>query len=216
MQIIRAAIAEARRPWRPSRNQRICRSRRAMLIGQASINLSANILSALLGLLSVFVFTRLFSPHDYGIYLLGVGFAAVVSTFPGGLVPQPDPERTRAQRRHRRSGPGDIGIFDLLSGCARRLRIGTSGRTGCHGGNGSGRARGRDRPVRTDPGSGSCAASGLHRHEGDADARAWRPLASARLSRCSARPDSCCCFPRRWPICSRSWSSRGSPGGERS
>jgi O-antigen/teichoic acid export membrane protein len=52
-----------------------------MLIGQASINLSANILSALLGLLSVFVFTRLFSPHDYGIYLLGVGFASVVSVF---------------------------------------------------------------------------------------------------------------------------------------
>jgi O-antigen/teichoic acid export membrane protein len=52
-----------------------------MLIGQAGINLSANILSALLGLLSVFIFTRLFSPHDYGIYLLGVGFASVVSTF---------------------------------------------------------------------------------------------------------------------------------------
>jgi O-antigen/teichoic acid export membrane protein len=52
-----------------------------MLIGQASINLSANILSALLGLLSVFVFTRLFSPHDYGIYLLGIGFASVVSVF---------------------------------------------------------------------------------------------------------------------------------------
>jgi O-antigen/teichoic acid export membrane protein len=52
-----------------------------MLIGQASINLSANILSALLGLLSVSVFTRLFSPHDYGIYLLGVGFASVVSVF---------------------------------------------------------------------------------------------------------------------------------------
>jgi O-antigen/teichoic acid export membrane protein len=52
-----------------------------MLIGQASINLSANILSALLGLLSVFVFTRLFSPHDYGVYLLGVGFASVISVF---------------------------------------------------------------------------------------------------------------------------------------
>jgi O-antigen/teichoic acid export membrane protein len=52
-----------------------------MLIGQASINLSANILSAVLGLLSVFVFTRLFSPHDYGTYLLGVGFAAVISVF---------------------------------------------------------------------------------------------------------------------------------------
>jgi O-antigen/teichoic acid export membrane protein len=52
-----------------------------MLIGQASINLSANILSALLGLSSVFIFTRLFSPHDYGVYLLGVGFATVVSVF---------------------------------------------------------------------------------------------------------------------------------------
>jgi O-antigen/teichoic acid export membrane protein len=55
-----------------------------MLIGQASINLSANILSAVLGLLSVFVFTRLFSPHDYGIYLLGVGFASVISVFLAG------------------------------------------------------------------------------------------------------------------------------------
>ena len=52
-----------------------------MLIGQASINLTANILSALLGLLSVFIFTRLLSPHDYGVYLLGSGFAAVVSVF---------------------------------------------------------------------------------------------------------------------------------------
>lgn len=48
-----------------------------MLIGQASINLAANALSALLGLLSVFIFTRLFSPLDYGVYLLGVGFASV-------------------------------------------------------------------------------------------------------------------------------------------
>jgi O-antigen/teichoic acid export membrane protein len=50
-----------------------------MLIRQATINLSANVLSALLGLLSVFVFTRLFSAHDYGVYLLGVGFASVIS-----------------------------------------------------------------------------------------------------------------------------------------
>jgi O-antigen/teichoic acid export membrane protein len=50
-----------------------------MLIRQATINLSANVLSALLGLVSVFVFTRLFSAHDYGIYLLGVGFASVIS-----------------------------------------------------------------------------------------------------------------------------------------
>ncbi|WP_426436860.1 lipopolysaccharide biosynthesis protein [Bradyrhizobium genosp. P] len=52
-----------------------------MLIGQASINLTANILSALLGLLSVFIFTRLFTPHDYGVYLLGIGFASVISVF---------------------------------------------------------------------------------------------------------------------------------------
>lgn len=52
-----------------------------MLIGQASINLTANVLSALLGFASVFVFTRLFSPHEYGVYLLGLGFATVVSVF---------------------------------------------------------------------------------------------------------------------------------------
>src|ERR1700716_3167627 len=57
-----------------------------MLIGQASINFSANILSAVLGLLSVFGFTRLFSPHDYGVYLLGVGFASVISVFLVGWV----------------------------------------------------------------------------------------------------------------------------------
>ncbi|MBR0696889.1 lipopolysaccharide biosynthesis protein [Bradyrhizobium lablabi] len=52
-----------------------------MLIGQAGINLTANIVSALLGLLSVFIFTRLFAPHDYGVYLLGVGLASVISVF---------------------------------------------------------------------------------------------------------------------------------------
>src|ERR1700724_3722726 len=52
-----------------------------MLIGQPSINLSANILSAVLGLLSVFAFRRVLSPHDYGTYLLGVGFASVISVF---------------------------------------------------------------------------------------------------------------------------------------
>jgi O-antigen/teichoic acid export membrane protein len=52
-----------------------------MLIRQASINLAANIMAAVLGLFSVSIFTRLFSPHDYGTYLLGAGFAAVVSVF---------------------------------------------------------------------------------------------------------------------------------------
>jgi O-antigen/teichoic acid export membrane protein len=55
-----------------------------MMIGLASINLTANVLSAGLGLLGVFIFTRLFASHDYGVYLLGVGFASVVSTFFAG------------------------------------------------------------------------------------------------------------------------------------
>src|SRR5664279_1622279 len=52
-----------------------------MLIRQAGINLAANVMSALLGLVSVSIFTRLFSPQDYGTYLLGAGFATVVSVF---------------------------------------------------------------------------------------------------------------------------------------
>ena len=55
-----------------------------MLISQAAINFSANVISALLGLLSVFIFTRLFAPHDYGVFLLGIGFASVISTFFAG------------------------------------------------------------------------------------------------------------------------------------
>ena len=73
-----------------------------MMIGQAGINLSANILSALLGLLSVFIFTRLFSPHDYGIYLLGVGFASVVSTFLAGWF------RNLILSRHARNDGTDV------------------------------------------------------------------------------------------------------------
>ena len=115
----RSRPSPARR-WRPSapRSPRIsprssvdlprrrrCGARRAMLIGQASINLSANVLSALLGLLSVFIFTRLFSPHDYGVYLLGIGVRVRRQRLPGRLVPQPHHERARAGRRHRRSRP---------------------------------------------------------------------------------------------------------------
>jgi O-antigen/teichoic acid export membrane protein len=73
-----------------------------MLIGQTSINLSANILSAVLGLLSVSVFTRLFSAHDYGIYLLGIGFASVVSTFLAGWF------RNLIMSRHARDDGGDV------------------------------------------------------------------------------------------------------------
>jgi O-antigen/teichoic acid export membrane protein len=52
-----------------------------MLISQSAINLLANVFSAALGLLNVVVFTRWFAPADYGVYVIGAGFAAVVSTF---------------------------------------------------------------------------------------------------------------------------------------
>ena len=37
-----------------------------------------NVLTALLGLLSVVVFTRLFTADNYGVYMLGIGFASVI------------------------------------------------------------------------------------------------------------------------------------------
>jgi O-antigen/teichoic acid export membrane protein len=85
-----------------------------MLIGQASINLSANILSAVLGLLSVFVFTRIFSPHDYGVYLLGVAFASVVSVFLVGWF------RNLIMSRHARDDGSDVRglvVSGYLVGC---------------------------------------------------------------------------------------------------
>lgn len=85
-----------------------------MLIGQASINLSANVLSALLGLLSVFIFTRLFSPHDYGVYLLGLAFASVVSVFLAGWF------RNLIVSRHARDDGADVRglvVSGYLVGC---------------------------------------------------------------------------------------------------
>src|SRR5450432_1925192 len=52
-----------------------------MLIGQTAINFSANVFSAVFGFINVVVFTRLFSPLDFGTYVLGFGFAVTVSTF---------------------------------------------------------------------------------------------------------------------------------------
>jgi len=51
-----------------------------MLIGKSAINLAANVFSAAFGLVNVVVFTRWFGPADYGVYVIGLGFAAVVST----------------------------------------------------------------------------------------------------------------------------------------
>jgi O-antigen/teichoic acid export membrane protein len=51
-----------------------------MLVGKSAINLAANVFSAALGMVNVVVFTRWFGPSDYGVYVIGVGFASVVST----------------------------------------------------------------------------------------------------------------------------------------
>ncbi len=177
-----------------------------MLIRQATINLSANVLSALLGLLSVFVFTRLFSAHDYGIYLLGVGFASVISVaFIGWF-------RNLILSEHAKNDGTDIRgvvisgyLFACLSAPAAyglaRL-VGLDAWAAARGG----RTRYRCRVVRANPGSGSRAASGRNRHEGHAGSRhlgslpgrrlyAYRPhgfypagLVGAGLSRCNADP----------------------------
>lgn len=52
-----------------------------MLLGQTAINFAANAFSAAFGLVNVVVFTRLFAPAEFGIYVLGAGFAAIASTF---------------------------------------------------------------------------------------------------------------------------------------
>jgi O-antigen/teichoic acid export membrane protein len=52
-----------------------------MLIGQTAINFLANVFSAAFGLLNIVVFTRYFAPGEYGVYVIGAGFAAVVGTF---------------------------------------------------------------------------------------------------------------------------------------
>src|ERR1700722_14367567 len=52
-----------------------------MLVGQTAINFAANVISAVFGLINVMVFTRLFAPAEFGTYVLGVGFAAIASSF---------------------------------------------------------------------------------------------------------------------------------------
>ena len=137
---IRAAIAESDAILAPSPQPTNRGARRAMLIGQASINLTANIFSALLGLFSVFIFTRLFSPHDYGVYLLGVGFASVISVFLVGWF------RNLILSGHARNDGTDVRglvISGYLICCLTapdRLRPGTAGRIGHDGGIGCGRA----------------------------------------------------------------------------
>ena len=52
-----------------------------MHLRQTAIYFIANVFSAAFGLLNVVIFTRLFSPHEYGVYVLGFGFAVTLSTF---------------------------------------------------------------------------------------------------------------------------------------
>jgi O-antigen/teichoic acid export membrane protein len=52
-----------------------------MLVGQTAINFAANVVSAAFGLINVMIFTRLFAPAEFGIYVLGAGFATIFSTF---------------------------------------------------------------------------------------------------------------------------------------
>jgi O-antigen/teichoic acid export membrane protein len=49
-----------------------------MLVGQTAINFAANVVSAAFGLINVILFTRLFAPDEFGTYVLGAGFAAIV------------------------------------------------------------------------------------------------------------------------------------------
>src|SRR4051812_32466353 len=70
-----------------------------MLIRRTTVNLSANVLSALFGLLGIFVFTRLFSAREYGVYLLGVAFASVISAALIGWLRNPLPSEHASNDR---------------------------------------------------------------------------------------------------------------------
>jgi hypothetical protein len=138
-----------------------------------------------LGLLSVFVFTRLFSAHDYGVYLLGVGFASVISVFLVGWF------RNLILSGHARDDGTDVRSL-VISGylvCCLTVPIAY----------GLGRLVGLDIAaalaavvlsvaiaVRTDPGSAARPASGVHGDEGHAGSR--RRCALLRRRRCPAQP----------------------------
>jgi O-antigen/teichoic acid export membrane protein len=68
-------------PPRGSSQRRPLTNTQTMLVGQTAINLAANVFSAVFGLINVVVFTRLFAPAEFGVYVLGIGFAGIASTF---------------------------------------------------------------------------------------------------------------------------------------
>ena len=50
-----------------------------MILRQSAIYLVANLVSVVVGLVSVMVFTRLLTPAEYGVYVIGLGMAGVVN-----------------------------------------------------------------------------------------------------------------------------------------
>ena len=57
-----------------------------MMFRQISTYMIANAVSALFGFVSVVLFTRMLSPHEYGIYVVGTGVAGVISTLLFGWI----------------------------------------------------------------------------------------------------------------------------------
>ncbi len=57
-----------------------------MMFRQISAYMIANAVSALFGFVSVVLFTRMLSPHEYGIYVVGTGVAGVISTLLFGWI----------------------------------------------------------------------------------------------------------------------------------
>lgn len=50
-----------------------------MILRQSAIYLVANLVSVVVGLLSVMIFTRLLTPAEYGVYVIGLGLAGVIN-----------------------------------------------------------------------------------------------------------------------------------------
>jgi len=56
------------------------------MIRQVSSYMTANVVSAMFGFASVVLFTRVLSPHEYGIYIIGFSISAMISTVLFGWV----------------------------------------------------------------------------------------------------------------------------------
>ena len=72
-----------------------------MLVGQTAINFAANVFSAVFGLINVMIFTRLFAPAEFGIYVLGAGFGTIASHLHDHMAAAADHAGAGARRWHR-------------------------------------------------------------------------------------------------------------------